>query len=76
MPTIHLFLTDLHVLIQWLDSEDVLFDTIQARYITPPENVDVLDLKPGDHCRALYESRHYSVNVLAVGKHEIRGANS
>lgn len=44
-----------------------MFDTVPARNITPPEGVDVLNLKPGDGCQASHENRHYSVKVLATG---------
>ena len=45
-----------------------MLDTVPACDITPPEGTDVLDLKPGDCCQASYESRYYSVKVVATGK--------
>lgn len=60
--------TERYLLIQWIDSEDAMFDTVSARVITPPEGVDVLDLKCGDFCQASYEHRHYKVKVMAAGK--------
>ena len=45
-----------------------MYDTVSARDITPPEGVDVLDLKSGDGCQASFENRHYSVKVVGTGK--------
>ena len=56
------------MLIRCLDSDDLLFDTVSAHNITPPEGIDVLNVKPGDRCQAAYENRHYSVKVVATGK--------
>ena len=44
-----------------------MFDTIPARNVTPPEGVDILDVKPADHCQASHENRYYRVKVLATG---------
>ena len=60
-------IADLFLLVQWLDSDDVMYDTVAARDVTPPERIDVLDLQPGDRCQALYQSRYYSVQVVAIG---------
>ena len=68
MRFVHYLETERYLLIQWIDSEDAMFDTVPARVITPPEGVDVLDLKCGDFCQASYEHRHYKVKVMAAGK--------
>lgn len=58
-----------YFLIKWLDSsEPDLYDTVPARDVTPPEGIDVLDLKPGDYCQACYDHRHYRVKIMASGK--------
>ena len=64
----HISETERYLLIEWMDGEDAMFDTVPARVVTPPEGVDVLDLKCGDFCQACYERRHYRVKVVAAGK--------
>ena len=61
----HVSVLHLFLLVQWLDSDDV--NTVAARDVTPPKRIDVLDLQPGDRCQALYQSRYYSVQVVAIG---------
>ena len=61
----HVSVLHLFLLVQWLDSDDV--NTVAARDVTPPERIDVLDLQSGDRCQALYQSRYYSVQVVAIG---------
>ena len=65
MRFVHYLETERYLLIQWIDA---MFDTVPARVITPPEGVDVLDLKCGNFCQASYEHRHYKVKVVAAGK--------
>ena len=59
--------TDLYLLVEWLNSEDAMVDTLPARDVIPPEGLDILDVKTGDRCQASYKSRYYSVKVAAVG---------
>ena len=69
LVTVQFCFTDRYFLIQRLDSEPTMYDTVSARDITHPEGVHVLDLKPGDGCQASYEHRHYRVKVIAAGKY-------
>lgn len=62
-----LFLPERYFLLQWGD-ESSMYDTVPAKDVTPPEGIDVLDLKPGDHCQASYEHRYYRVTIIATGK--------
>ena len=45
-----------------------MYDTVPAKDVTPPEGIDVLDLKPGDHWQVSYEHRYYRVTIIAPGK--------
>ena len=58
----------LYFLVQWLDGEDSLYDTIPARGLTPPKGVDILNVLPGDLCKASFANKLYDVKILAVGK--------
>ena len=40
--------TERYFLLQWIDRESDLYDVLPAHDITPPESVDVLDLKSGE----------------------------
>ena len=61
--------TDLYFLIQWCDTEDVMYDAIPARDITPSgKGKDVLDLHPGDECKASFANALYPAEVVAVGE--------
>ena len=61
--------TDLYFLIQWCDTDDVLYDAIPARDVIPSEKgKDLLDLHPGDECKASFFNTLYPAKVLAVGK--------
>lgn len=62
------FFVDLYFLVQWLDGEDSLYDTIPARGLTPPKGVDILNVLPGDLCKASFANKLYDVKNLAVGK--------
>ena len=62
------FLPDLYFLTKWLeDCDEILYYTVLAHDITPPEEVDLLSLLPGEKCRASFANVLYSAEVVAVG---------
>lgn len=62
------FLAVTHFLINWLGEErDDLYDAVPAKEIVPPEESDVLDIKPGSTCRVVYYSKFYKAKVLKIG---------
>ena len=50
------------------DTNDVLYDAVPARDITPPIGKDVLALLPDDQCQASFANTLYPAKVVAVGK--------
>ena len=53
---------------QWLDdNEEDLFDVIRVRDIVPSDGRDILQLKPGENCKASFASKLYDCRILAVG---------
>lgn len=65
-----MFPADIYFLIQWLeDEENVLYDAIPARDITPPEGGDVLSLLPGMSVKLHLAKKLYPARVVAVGKY-------
>ena len=59
--------TDLFFLVEWME-HDTMYDVIQAKNIVPPDDMDILDVKPGVTCRTSYEGRCYKVKIVARGK--------
>lgn len=49
------------------EEEGDLFDVIPARSITSLDGADVLDLLPGDECKASFGSTLYHARVVALG---------
>ena len=50
----------------WLGED--LYDVVPARDIVPSEEiVDVLEMKPEDICRILYQGKFYKAKVLKIG---------
>lgn len=50
------------------DEQD-LIDTLPAKSIVPPDDMDVLDIQPSTSiCRAAFEGRFYTVKIIAKGK--------
>ena len=37
---------DLFFLVQWIEEHDTVYDVIQAKIIVPPDDLDILDVKP------------------------------
>ena len=59
----------MYFLIQWIeDADDILYDAVPARDITPPSGKDVLDLLPEDECQASFANTLYRAKVVAVGR--------
>ncbi len=64
----YLCFADLHFVVQWLDGcESPMYDTIQARDLVPPMEMDVLDVTEGVECQARFNQRFYRIRVIASG---------
>ena len=50
------------------ETDEVLYDAVPARDITPPNGKDVLDLLSKDNCQASFANTLYPAVVVAVGK--------
>ena len=48
--------------------DDTMYDVIQAKTILPPDDQDILDVKPGVMCWTSNEGRFYKVKIVARGK--------
>ena len=48
---------DLHFVVLWLEQDEKLYDTIQAKQIVES---DVLSLQPGLQCKAVYSGAAWS----------------
>ena len=59
---------DLLFVVQWIEEHDTVYDVIQAKNIIPPDDLDILDVKPEVLCRTSYEGRFYKVKIVARGK--------
>ena len=59
---------DLFFLVQWIEERDTIYDVIQAKNTVPPDDLDILDVKPGVMCQTSYEGRFYKVKIFACGK--------
>lgn len=57
------FFTNLYFLVQVRT-----LGTIPAQGLTPPKRVDVLNVHPGDLCKASFARKLYDVKVLAMSK--------
>lgn len=47
--------------------ENELYDGVPARDISTPEGGDILNLVPGDECKASFGSKIYPARVVAIG---------
>ena len=45
-----------------------MYDVIQAKNTVPPDDLDILDVKPGVMCQTSYEGRFYKVKIFARDK--------
>ena len=60
--------TDLFFFVEWIEEHDTMYDVIQAKTILPPDDQDILDVKPGVVCWTSNEGRFYKVKIVARGK--------
>lgn len=53
----------------WLEeSEDDMYDVVHCKNMEPPDNTDILDVKSGAICRAVYSRKFYRVKVVESGE--------
>lgn len=51
----------------WIGDEEELYDVL-ARDIIPEVGSDVIDVVPGEKCRARFSGSVYDIKVIACGK--------
>ena len=57
-----------YFVVHWLDDTSTKYDTVQSKDVIPHESSDVLRLSPGTHCKALFQGKEFSVEIIASGE--------
>ena len=69
LPCIYCVLVDIFFLVNWLeDEENDLYDVVPSKSVVPPENTNIIDVKPGSVCRVAYSGQFYKAKVIQCGK--------
>lgn len=54
-------------MVRWQD-DPLAYDTMPAKDIVPPEGTDVLNVKVGTKCSAVFKGKEFGVDIVASGK--------
>ena len=59
---------DRYFLVNWQDEDGTLHDIVPSKLVVPPDDLTILDVKPGMVCRVSHNGQFYSAKIVRCGK--------
>ena len=59
---------DRYFLVNWQDEDGTLHDIVPSKLVVPPDDLTILDVKPGMVCRVSHSGQFYSAKIVGCGK--------
>ena len=59
---------DRYFLVNWQDEDGTLHDIVPSKLVVPPDDLTILDVKPGMVCRVSHNGQFHSAKIVRCGK--------